>query len=171
MQMMKYALDAIYEMVEGDNRSAYSEFVNELLENNHIRDILASIYAIARKESGVEHIGQYVLHRHEGRHNVFSYSHYHILMKDDGLKARRKLNLSEGQTLHPRNGTELLLGFLVEKLGKNRLQRIFPLRSTDLEGFASAYNGKYWKQYNPDYVMLLEKYLEEGYSILDELGK
>lgn len=123
--------------------------------------IILAMTTIAKAESGGK-LGKFADRRYENGHKAFSYTIFHILMDDAGLKARRNLNMTVGQTLHPKNSVKLFLAFLFEKAGKTDVARYFPLNK-HFEDFATFYNGnwqarkaKYPKE--PSYPEKLKKY-------------
>ena len=127
--------------------------------------------AVAKQEGGGRPLGQFTLHRWEHHKKAFSFSYFHVLMKGPGLTARRKLNLTEGQLLHPENAVMLFLAFLIEKTKERakHADRYFPIWEHD-EDFAKFYNGGKWKEKNPDYLVNLERYYQEADAHLDEDG-
>lgn len=120
--------------------------------------IILAMTTTAKVESGGK-LGKFADRRYENGHKVFSYTLFHILMDGAGLKARRNLGMTEGQTLHPKNSVKLFLAFLFEKAGKTDVARYFPLNK-HFEDFATFYNGN-WKGRNPSYPDQLKKYYLE----------
>jgi len=163
-QFAEYARRAVRSMRENKE---YGAQVRAILERAGEDELVAAMLAIAKQESGGEPIGSYEYHRYEPAHRVYSYSAYHVLMKDDGLRARRTLGLTEGQTYHPQNGAELFLAFLCEKT--NHPEKFFPL-DEHLEKFAEFYNGKAWREYNPNYVDNVSRYYAEVRQAQDNVA-
>ncbi len=147
-----------------DNEGPYHEAVEKILGKVSPVELTASLEAVAKQESGGEPIGSFEFHRWEGHgdHHAFSFSAFHVLMEGPGLKARRNLDLTEGQTYHPTNASELFIGFLVEKCRESRKDpsSFFPFdKSNNAEKFAAFYNGSNWQHTNPNYVTdLLSNY-------------
>lgn len=145
--------------------------VLEAIENRpgmNRKKLLASLFAFAMKESMM---GKFELHRYEGhgKHNEFSFSLFHVLMDKNGpgLRARRNLDMTEGQTYHPRNAVKLFFGFLQEKGGANRVARFFPLSKKTVEEFATFYNGSGWRKNNRSYPSLILKHYEAALKKID----
>jgi hypothetical protein len=147
----------------------YHETVEDILNKISPEEFTATLTAIAKQESGGLPIGQFELHRWEEGHHVFSFSIFHVLMEGPGLKARKNLSLTEGQTYHPQNATELFVGYLAEKgaeMSKNPAS-YFPLdHGNNAIRFARFYNGEAWKTTNPDYVKNILAYYKEALSDL-----
>ena len=117
--------------------------------------IIAAMVTTAKAESGGV-LGKFADRRYENGHKAFSYTIFHVLMVGAGLKARRKLAMTTGQTLHPRNSAKLFLAFLFEKAGKAGVEKYFPLNE-HYEEFATFYNGN-WQGRTPSYPDELRKY-------------
>lgn len=164
-QFASYAASAIKKM---ENHEKYGAYTRSILKVISESDLLASLVAVAKQEAGGQPIGRYELHRWEPAHNVFSFSLYHILMKDAGLRARRTLNKSEGQLYHPEIATQLFIAYLQEKDIKP--ESIFPI-DAHAENFAKQYNGKYWRKINPHYVHNLLKFYRQAQSMLATMGE
>jgi len=166
----EFAEDAISDM-QAD--PVYKEYVEELLEQVPKDKLVAVMAAVAKQESGgSQGTGTYELHRYEHSHQCFSFSHFHVLMEGPGLKARRKLNMTEGQIYHPRNSCRLFLAFLIEKTKEmtgsgpkattavaKSLGRRLPFDDREkTERFASFYNGSSWRRTNPQYMNVIKYY-------------
>lgn len=168
-QFVAYAHEAIEEIIEHEK---YGSHVQDILQQVDMRGLVATMVAIAKQEGGGLPLGQFALHRWENHQRAFSFSYFHVLMKGPGLKARRKLNFTEGQLYHPKNAVKLFLGFLVEKsaeTGKNA-DRFFPVSDHE-EAFARFYNGKRWKKTNPKYLENIRQYYAEADEHLSKDGK
>lgn len=168
-QFVNYAANAIEKMVAD---KTYGEEVQRILTKVDERTLVATMMAIAKQEAGGEPLGKFALHRWENHQGAFSFSYFHVLMKGPGLKARRHLNLTEGQLFHPENAVRLFLAFMIEKSKESRkhADRLFPISENE-EAFARFYNGKRWKQINPHYIENLRGFLEEADSRLSEDGR
>ncbi len=175
----------------------YGKTVEKLIKKVGIDEILKLMIAVAKVESGGAPIGQYEFHRYEPHHQAFSFSIFHVLMKGPGLMARRRLNLTEGQTYHPKNAGKLFLAFLIQKAGDP--SKYFPLLNgkkvdvrvrtsvvkkgkrrnvwtninidENLSNFSSFYNGKGWKRNNVRYPFVLETYLKYAETVLKDYRK
>jgi hypothetical protein len=167
-QFVAYANTAIEEMKEHDE---YGEEVKKILKKVSQRELVATMVAVAKQEGGGLPIGQFALHRYEYHQSAFSYSHFHVLMKGGGLRARRGLNLTEGQTYHPMNGVKLFLAFMIEKYKpmKKHADRLFPVPDHE-EAFAVFYNGSGWKKTNPNYLRNFSAYYTEAEERLSRDG-
>ena len=172
-QFIGYAYEALDDMRD---HPIYGSYVKHILEHNTIEQVVAAFLAVAKQESGGKPLGQFELHRWEPHHKAFSFSLFHVLMKDSGLHARRRLNMSEGQTYHPRNACKLFLGFLIQKvldahqgeaLTIKKLNNLLPIEQHP-EEFAKFYNGSNWQRTNPNYVNNVKKYLAEADSALEK---
>lgn len=168
-QFISYANAGIDEMLV---RPEYGREVERILARVSRRELVATMIAIAKQEGGGKPLGQFELHRWEAGHLAFSFSYFHIVMKGPGLKARRTLNLTEGQLYHPKNAVKVFLAFLIEKNAEVRkhADRFFPLME-NLEAFARFYNGSAYKKKNPDYVGNVRSYHQDATEHLDEEGK
>ncbi|MDD2486857.1 MAG: hypothetical protein PHS92_00600 [Candidatus Gracilibacteria bacterium] len=144
-----YCNQAINEMKED---KIYGTKVKNLIDDIGEKELITSMIAFARSESTEEYtnfsqqIGKVELHRWEQSYRSFSFTHYHILMKYEGMKARKNLGLTEGQCYHPINSSKLFLAYWIEKSKstKRNLQSFFPL--SDKEKCSKAgkfYNGSY----------------------------
>lgn len=165
-EFLSYTTKGIKKILED---SEYADEVEDILKKITMPELEATLVAIAKQESGGEPIGSFVYHKWEPRHKTFSYSPFHILNEGPGLKARQSLNLSIGQTYHPQNATEFFLGFISEKAKemRKRPDRYFPI-TEHLEEFSVFYNGKFWKETNPDYADNISKYYDEALPIVLE---
>ena len=130
--------------------------------------LVATMVAVAKQESGGLPIGQFELHRWENHHQVFSFSLFHILMKDAGITARQKLNMTEGQCYHPQNAAKLFLAFIIEKgKGVKKAKDVFfPIQKRPKQ-FAKFYNGKAWQRTNPEYDNNIVRYYWEAWKMLE----
>jgi len=167
-QFVAYANKALDEMMHNEE---YGDVVQEIVRKVGRRELLATVIAVAKQEGGGLPIGQFALHRYEPHKKAFSYSHFHVLMEHAGLRARRGLNLTEGQTYHPVNGVKLFLAFLAEK--HSNPHKLFPVTSeTEGERFAVFYDGSHWKDLdkNPNYLNDLRTYRADADIHLSEDG-
>lgn len=176
-QFLRFAYEALYEIVDDPE---YGLAVQHLRQHYSDEYIVAALLAIAKQESGGNPIGQFELHRYEPRHHAFSYSIFHVLMQGPGLSARKELGLTLGQTYHPKNAIKLFFGYVLEKFleGKSKnhldvqqkaaqgLVEIFELN----DNFACFYNGKRWKQMNPDYLNNVQNYYQEAEHLFRSNG-
>lgn len=168
-QFVNYAANAIGEMQSDE---VYGEEVQRILQKVDQRTLIATMVAIAKQEAGGEPLGRFTLHRWEDHQKAFSFSYFHVLMKGPGLKARRKLNLTEGQLYHPHNAVKLFLAFIIEKsreTGKHA-DRLFPISENE-KAFARFYNGRSWKKINPHYIENLRTFLQEADEHVSEDGR
>ena len=150
-KFVEYACVALDELKED---SRYGRFIDQLLETISKDELLATMLAVAKQESGGAPLGQFEFHRYEKHHRAFSFSLFHVLMKGAGLDARRNLDLTEGQLYHPKNAAKLFVGFMFEKMNADRLSaeelksavgEMFPINQ-HVRNFSRFYNGKlYWK--------------------------
>ena len=153
----------------------YGTFMRQLRADYSDSEIIATMVAFAKQESGGAPIGQFEMHRWEPKHRAFSFSLFHILMVGPGLKARRNLQRTEGQLYHPQNGAELFFSYIIEKLierhglsvsGQQKVKTgtsdFFQLN----EQTASFYNGKAWKTRNPNYLTNVQRYKERAMLML-----
>lgn len=131
-----------------ERHPAYGERVRTLLSRVSRHDVIASMLAVAKVESGGRALGELSLARWEPTHNVFSFSLFHVLMEGAGLRARKNLGLTEGQLFQPENGAALFLAFLLEKGDPGA---VLPV-GLHADGFSTFYNGAKWKTYNPTYA-------------------
>ena len=163
-QFAGYAKQGIDDIKE---HPKYGKFVKEVIAKIGESDLIATLIAIAKQESGGKPLGQFEMHRWEKRYKAFSFSMLHILMerRGPGLEARHKLDMTEGQTYHPSNATKLFIGYMVEKT--NNPIKLFPINE-HYEKFASFYNGSDWKNTNKDYVVNITKYYKEAQLFLKE---
>lgn len=137
----------------------YGDFVEGILGKISSEELIASVFAVAKTESGGVGLGQFVFHRYEPNHKTFSYSIFHVLMEGAGLRARQNLKMTVGQSLHPKNSAKLFLAYLVEKFfrKKDRVLSVFPI-DKNAEKFATHYNGAAWRTYNKKYPQKLKKF-------------
>jgi hypothetical protein len=178
-----------YGIEEMKSHPYYGVRAKDFIEKVGIDELLRLMVAVAKTESGGKPVGQFEFHRYEPHKDAFSYSIFHVLMVGAGLDARRHLNMTEGQTYHPKNAGKLFLAFLLEK--STDPSKYFPLLndkkvkvkvrnrkgkkprwtyitiSSNLSEFSSFYNGKGWKKSNPKYPVNLEGYLEYADTLLD----
>ncbi len=140
------------------NEPLYGPTVQHILDKTGMDkdQLVAALLVIAKQESGGAPLGQFEFHRWEGHdgHHEFSFSIFHILMSGIGLKVRRELGMTEGQTYNVANATKLFLAYIVQKSNRSTIDPadFFPFTPAKLERFASFYNGGAWKTGNPDYV-------------------
>jgi len=164
-QFVNYCNEAIDEMT---NDEEYGPATRKIIKKTSKGELLAVMLTIAKQESGGKPIGQFELHRWEPHQSAFSFSIFHVLMKESGIKARKNLNLTEGQLYHPKNAAKLFLAFLCEK-SKNgsscNPEKFFPLMK-NLEEMALFYNGKAWRKINPNYTRNLSKYYQQSKRLL-----
>jgi hypothetical protein len=162
---MNYAFRALELMT---HHPKYGSKITELITNFGSRELLCTVFAIAKQESGLsgKEIGSCELHRYEPHHNAFSYSHFHVLNVDAGRAAFQNLGLTGLRCSHPINGVQLCLAFFLEKTGGD-LGRYLPLPGR-LEEFAVFYNGAHWKKINPHYIENIAKYYAEGHATLEQ---
>lgn len=165
-QFEAYSGDAVDDM---QSNLFYGEAVRAMIEASSREEVVAALYAIAKQESGGLPLGQFELHRWEPGHHAFSFSLFHVLMEGCGLKARKNLDLTEGQLYHPQNASKIFLGFLVEKSKERHVapESLFPL-DEHLEEFAALYNGDRWRTTNPDYVDNVRAYYNDGLVFLEK---
>ncbi len=167
-QFVSYTHRAVGDMIDHD---VYGAEVQKILEKVNVRDLVATMFATAKQEAGGKPLGQFALHRWEDHQRAFSFSYYHVLMKGPGLKARRKLNLTEGQLYHPENAVKLMLAYMIEKTAETRdhAEEYFPVPD-HLESFARFYNGRSWKKTNPHYVENITEHYDEADQHLSKDG-
>lgn len=142
----------------------YGPTIKHILEKPGMTEdkLINSLLAIAKQESGGEQIGQFEFHRYEGDngHDEMSVGFGHVLMQGYGLKARKNLGMTEGQTFNITNAAKLIFAFLVEKSNRETkdLQDFFPFTEKNLESFATFYNGGGWRTTNPNYAKNIWNY-------------
>lgn len=143
---------------------AYKAGLERILRKVSEDELVASMIAVAKQESGKEHIGDFEQHLYQANQHTFSYSYYHVLDNGAGLRARQHLEMTRGQTYHPLNASKLFLAFLIEKSqdSETKLGSLFPL-DQHAEAFAVFYNGKYFK---PEYTENLREYYTKALDIL-----
>jgi len=161
-QFLNYAYEAIEDM---EQDSTYGKYISRMMETVPKRDLMSLMLAVAKQESGGKPLGQFEWHAFEKHHHVFSYSLFHVLMKGVGLEVRRDLNMTQGQTYHPRNAARLFLAFIIHKTGNDKPEDLFPMSTDHMEDFASLYNGN-WQKYNPEYPINVMKYFEEAQNLM-----
>lgn len=163
-QMAEYAEHAIQELLENQE---YADELEGILKKVTKRELIATVIAIAKQESGGEPIGKFVYHKWEPHKQAFSFSPFHVLMTGPGLEARRELDMTEGQTYHPKNAVKLFIGFLIEKTAERKRtpDRYFPI-DEHIEAFATFYNGGDWRETNPNYDTNVISYYEEALKTL-----
>ncbi len=163
-QFARYAKQGIDDI---KGHPQYGEFLKEVIAKIGERDLIATLIAVAKQESGGKPLGQFEMHRWEKKYKAFSFSMLHILMEKNGpgLSARHNLDMTQGQTYHPRNAAKLFIGYLVEKT--NDPLRLFPI-DQHYEKFASFYNGSDWESTNGDYVVNVTRYYKEAQALLEE---
>lgn len=164
-QLLSYSNQAIDEMLADPT---YSEGMKKMLAKIGRKEVLAEMYAIGKHEAGGVRIGENEYHRWEGSgsHHEFSFSLWHVLMTGPGLRARRNLNLTEGQTYHPKLGAKAHLAYLLEKLGEENkgADAILPI-SEKLVKLAVFYNGS---NYRKEWVQNVPKYYREALGLLNK---
>ncbi len=165
-QLAHYASLGIEDIMKNPD---YHDEIEDILQKVSKEELLATVIAIAKQESGNKPIGQFTWHRWEDHQKAFSFSLFHVLMKGPGLTARHKLELTEGQTYHPENSTKLLLAFLIEKAAETKKQPdiYFPI-DQHLDDFAVFYNGRFWKKTNPDYTDNIMRYYAQALDMLQK---
>lgn len=165
-QFVGYAKQGIDDIKDHDK---YGPEVREMIDKIGFSNVVAVMMALAKQESGGLPLGQFESHRWENGHKVFSFSMFHILMEKGGpgLKARKLLNFTEGQTYHPRNGVKLSLGYMAQKT--HNPARFFPLDvEENHKRFATFYNGGNWPKDNPDWPGNVLRYYKEAKAFLEE---
>lgn len=147
---------AVVELKKDEN---YGEFIDAILAKVSLEELTATMFAVAKVESGGKPLGQFAFHRYEPGHKQFSYTIFHILNEHAGLRARKNLKLTLGQANHPKNAAKLFLAYLIEKFQKkkDKILLAFPLKE-NAEYFATYYNGAGWKVDNKGYPDKLRKY-------------
>ena len=167
-QFSNYCQKAIEEM-KTDQK--YGKKIERLLKKVKEKELVTLMLAVAKQESGGKPLGQFEFHRWENHKRAFSFSIFHIVMRQAGFRARNKLEMTEGQTYHPKNAAKLFLAFLMEKARKNDAEFYLALRTKkEFERFAVFYNGRRWKKINPYYVKNLKKYLKQAQDLLKGAG-
>ncbi|MBT5016882.1 hypothetical protein HOM98_05355, partial [Candidatus Peregrinibacteria bacterium] len=94
----------------------YAPYVKYLIDTMGEERLLSMMVAVACAETSYP-IGTGVFHKYENQHKAFSLSCFHVLMNKDspGMRARQRLQMSEGQTYQYSNACRLFLAFLIEK--------------------------------------------------------
>ncbi|MFA5352443.1 MAG: N-acetylmuramidase domain-containing protein [Candidatus Gracilibacteria bacterium] len=169
-QFANYCQQAIDEM---KTHPKYRDYIAQILEVIPEDKLVTLMIAVAKQESGGDNapIGSFALHRWEPGQSAFSFTYYHVLMKEAGLEARRKLGLTEGQACHPKNASKLFLAFLIEKAGdrgklgtfKEFVAKYFPPAGS-FQNFAAFYNGGDYKK--NQYDTKLEKFFEDSEKLI-----
>lgn len=139
--------------------------------------LIATALAVARQESGGNPLGTNEFHRWEGAgsHREFSFSMFHILMTPGGpgLRARKALMMTEGQTYHPTNATMLFMAFLIEKMRETTADEAGDLLPFDdpkkIEQFASFNNGRAWRSMNPRYARNLSAFYADALNVVKSI--
>lgn len=159
-QFRNYAQKGIEEL---RHHEKYGKEVEKIIEKITLKELVASLMAIAKQESGGAPIGNFAYQRFEPHRKTFSYSMFHIMNEGVGLRARKALNFSIGQTYHPQNAVQLALVFMIEKARnfEKSADSYFPL-DKEIERFAIMYNGGHWQRTNPEYANQIVKYLNEA---------
>lgn len=150
-QLFYYINEGFQEM---KTHPEYGKQVKETLEKVTEKQFIASLMAIAKQEAGSKPVGNFVLHKWESaKHNrCFSYSIFHILNKGNGLTARKNLNMTLGQTYHPKNATKLAIAYLCEKVNNltypQKLTKYIPIQGNkenpkSHESMGWLYNGNW----------------------------
>lgn len=200
------ALDEILDPNSTNERDkAYANELREIAKKINRKDLLSFMFAIAKKETsnGIRPIGSYVVHRWEGEKHekYFSYSLFHITVGSPGgedtlgKKAAKKLQMSPGQMMHPKNAAKLFIGFYCEMFNGENDEKYLRAHSAETttpeilqkyneelaENFASFATFKTLeetalelsrKHHNnrvtkdTPYVQAIKKYLEEAREIL-----
>jgi hypothetical protein len=163
-QFAGYAKEGIDDL---KGHTEYGPIVRSIIEEVGESDLVATMIAVAKQESGGLPLGQFELHRWEKKYRAFSFSMFHVLMEKNGpgLTARRELDLTEGQTYHPRNAVKLFIGFMAEKAGDPT--KYFPV-DQNISSFASFYNGTAWRRTNPGYDQHVISYYRAAQKLLKE---
>jgi len=171
-QFANYCQQAIEEM---KTHPKYRDYIAQILAVIPEDKLATLMMAVAKQESGGDNapIGSFALHRWEPSQSAFSFTYYHVLMKEAGLEARKKLGLTEGQACHPKNASKLFLAFLIEKAGdrgklgvfKEFVAKYFP-PSGSFQNFASFYNGGDYRK--NQYDTNLEKLFNDSQKIMAE---
>lgn len=181
-QFVNYCQQAIAEM---KTDKIYGAKLQELLQKFSEKKLIELMLAVAKQESGGKPLGQFEFHRWEPAKHIraFSFSIFHVVMKIGwpGLKARKNINITEGQSYHPQNAAKLFLAFLFEKAKetKGSLADFLPIQQLGgprvIEGkfnrFANFYNGSGWREFNPDYVQNIKKYLHRARILMSKANK
>lgn len=169
-QFANYCQQAIDEM---KTHPKYRDYIAQILEVITEDKLVTLMMAVAKQESGGDNapIGSFALHRWEPGQSAFSFTYYHVLMKEAGLEARKKLGLTEGQACHPKNASKLFLAFLIEKAGdrgklgvfKEFVAKYLPTAGS-FQNFAAFYNGGDYKK--NQYDAKLEKFFEDSEKLI-----
>lgn len=121
-QFTNYCYQGLSEMKEN---SFYKDEIKEIVEEHGEKKLIQIMIAFARSETSAnleQAIGAYSFQRYEGDngHHEYSFSMFHVLMAGPGIRARKRLNLTEGQCYHPANAAKLFLGYWLEKVCNKR---------------------------------------------------
>lgn len=177
-QFLKYADQAVKQL---EDHPKYGSSVKKILDKAGHLGLLTAMLAVAKQESGGKPLGQFELHRWEPHVDAFSYSLFHVLMnfryanghriEGPGLKARRNLQLTEGQLYHPNNAVKTYLAFIIEKSLEQRRnpEDFFPLNA-NRDKFAPFYNGGGWERINPQYLRDLIKYYGQALRLVADIA-
>lgn len=159
-QFVSYTQKAIEEM---ETDEVYGKVVGKILKKVSVRELQLAMIATAKQESGGLPLGRFELHRWEAHQQAFSFSLFHVLMKGPGIKARRNLDLTEGQLYHPQNAVKLFLAFIIEKCKETGRDpaSLFPIVD-NLDTFTPFYNGSNWRNTNPNYKTNITKFYKEA---------
>jgi len=181
-------------IVELAKNKTYGCQIKKLIKEKGETELIKTMLAVAKVESGGKPIGHFAYHRYEPAYNTYSFSIFHILMDGAGLKARKKLNLTEGQLYNPKNASKLFLAFVIEKAQgmKKSPSSLFPLIGTPeelnqaktalrispekaterwpktIQKFSDFYNGTGWRDRNQIYAHRLTKYYLQAEKTLKE---
>jgi hypothetical protein len=176
-QLLKYIVAAILDLSERD--TPYKEMAKKVITDHKLFDkVIVSMFAVGFHEAGSTFPGEFSLHRYESGHKAFSFSHFHVLMKDWGLVARKKLQRTEGQALHPINGAQMMFAYLVDKSKNPEVRRvvgfddfsdIFPITDKNINKFSHFYNGAGYKKNN--YDSKINTYRQKASNLIARLQK
>lgn len=164
----QFRIDAQTALKQILKNGEYGPTIKHILDKPGMTEdkLINALLAIAKQESGGEPIGQFEFHRYEGDngHDEMSVGFGHVLMQGDGLRARKILGMTEGQTFNITNAAKLVLAFIVEKSNRETkdLWDFFPFTEKNLEDFATFYNGGGWRKTNPDYAKNIWNYYKSA---------
>lgn len=174
----EFALHAHNAISEILSNLDYGEEIKKVVDKVGEKELIASIMAIAKQEAGGMPLGQFSFYRMEPKQlnkqgqevRRKSISIMHVVQEGPGLKARKKLNMTEGQAMHFQKGVELFLGYLVEKRVLEQGGSVATLFAIDenILAFAIFYNGADVESKNPDYIPRLKVFLIDTRELLDE---
>lgn len=175
-QFINYCYEATQEMLR---HPAYGQEMRRIVNQVGFEELYAAMWAVAKTESGGKPFGQFEYHRWEEGSKCFSYGMFHVLMSGPGLRARRRLDMTEGQTYHPKNGAKLFLAFCIEKAresnvtqtsnGKGDVTKLFPMGS-HYENWATFFNSSLWRKTNPNYASQLTAFHKQAKNFLSGCG-